>query len=104
VPHGDDGTVLSMGVIEALLHPTYQRTCSCGYSWAVPGYYTKMRPRGLPWSFGGSTAGGKVTGSASAGRLDSVRAVNAQMADIVGSYKTCAECGSRRYTQKRLWR
>jgi ribosomal protein S27AE len=94
-----------MSMIRALLHPEYERTCGkCGYAWTVPGYYTKMHARGLPTSFGDSSDGGLVMGSASTGRLDSVQSSNAEMADIVATYKTCAECGSSSHRQKRVWK
>jgi predicted nucleic-acid-binding Zn-ribbon protein len=66
----------------AVFHPEYRRTCKgCGYSWKVPRYFARVRPR---------------TGLGVINR-------NAAMAENVAVFKSCAKCGSTRYTQERIW-
>ena len=83
------------GFIRALSRPTFVRTCSnCGYRWEVSKYYSKPHPKGFPVLGGGPST---------ASSFNEVATSNESMADAVAQLSTCAECQSKRFTQKRMW-
>jgi predicted nucleic-acid-binding Zn-ribbon protein len=89
--------------VRAVGRPMLVRTCKvCGYTWTLPRYFAKTRPKGMTGSIGGSTDG--YSHPTSVAGVDAMVDRNASMAGQVAVYRTCAKCGSQDYTQKRIWR
>jgi hypothetical protein len=88
--------------VRAVRRPELIRTCkACGYSWKVPRYFAKTRPKGMSGSIHGSADG--YNRFTSVAGVDAMVDRNASMASQVAVYKTCAKCASQDYTQKRIW-
>ena len=81
----------------------YQRTCAdCGHTWRVPRSFARKRLLSMPGVSSGSRL---ITGPANpfpgpaAADLEAGLRIGAES----DAFRTCPECGSRRYSQRLVW-
>jgi hypothetical protein len=69
-----------------------ERTCDdCGYVWRVPKEFAHPHMGGLP-----------LYGARAATWAGEVVAANAELAERAAAFRSCAQCGSNRYKERRI--
>jgi hypothetical protein len=72
-----------------------ERTCDdCGYVWRVPKEFAHPHMGGLPL-YGARAA-------ADLARSREVVTANAELAERAAAFRSCAQCGSNRYKERRI--
>lgn len=102
-PMSDEGGLRALW--RGLVRPEIVRTCKeCGYFWKMPRYFSKRHASGMPYGpLAGSNMVGEGTSFGGSASVQDVTASNEDLLDEEAAFNHCAKCGSKHFSQKRMW-